>query len=139
VRLHLALNALPHSLSRDNVLRPPTFHISSRIRDLLQQGPGVLALLRERHRGEQKEHEGPHTAQHTTGVPLEAGMTLTQFALRWILMFDAVTCAIPGAKRPAQVEENAAASNFPPLTAAQMQAVERIYNTYAKQQVHQRW
>jgi aryl-alcohol dehydrogenase-like predicted oxidoreductase len=66
-------------------------------------------------------------------------MTLTQFALRWILMFDAVTCAIPGAKRPAQVEENAAASDFPPLTAAQMQAVERIYNTYAKPQVHQRW
>ena len=66
-------------------------------------------------------------------------MTLTQFALRWILMFDAVTCAIPGAKRPAQVEENAAASGFPPLTSAQMQAVERIYSTYAKLQVHQRW
>ena len=33
-------------------------------------------------------------------------MTLTQFALRWILMFDAVTCAIPGAKTPAQAEEN---------------------------------
>ena len=68
-----------------------------------------------------------------------AGATLAQFALRWILMFDAVTCAIPGAKRPAQVEENAAASDFPPLTAAQMRAVESIYNTYAKEQVHQRW
>ena len=31
-----------------------------------------------------------------------AGMTMAQFALRWILMFDAVTCAIPGAKRPAR-------------------------------------
>ncbi|MEP6924754.1 MAG: aldo/keto reductase, partial [Pyrinomonadaceae bacterium] len=31
------------------------------------------------------------------------GMTMAQFALRWILMFDAVTCAIPGAKRPSQV------------------------------------
>ena len=67
------------------------------------------------------------------------GHELTQFALRWILMFDAVTCAIPGAKRPAQVEENAAASDFPPLSAAQMKAVESIYNTYAKEQVHQRW
>ena len=37
-----------------------------------------------------------------------AGMTMAQFALRWILMFDAVTCAIPGAKRPAQVEDNVA-------------------------------
>jgi len=27
------------------------------------------------------------------------GMTMAQFPLRWILMFDAVTCAIPGAKR----------------------------------------
>lgn len=35
-----------------------------------------------------------------------AGATMSQFALRWILMFDAIACAIPGAKRPAQVEEN---------------------------------
>ena len=30
------------------------------------------------------------------------GMSLAQFALRWILMFDAVTCAIPGRKDPAR-------------------------------------
>jgi aryl-alcohol dehydrogenase-like predicted oxidoreductase len=70
---------------------------------------------------------------------LGPGMTMTQFALRWILMFDAVTCAIPGAKRPAQVEENAAASDLPPLTAAQMKAVEDVYNKYCRAQVHQRW
>ena len=58
--------ALAGSLSRDNVLRPPALHISSRVRDLLQEGPGVLALLGERHRGEQKEHEGPHAPQHIT-------------------------------------------------------------------------
>src|SRR6185369_5002280 len=44
------------------------------------------------------------------------GMTMAQFALRWILMFDAVTCAIPGAKRPAQVEDNARAADYPLLT-----------------------
>jgi aryl-alcohol dehydrogenase-like predicted oxidoreductase len=70
---------------------------------------------------------------------LTPGMTLTQFALRWILMFDAVTCAIPGAKRVAQVEENVAASDLPPLTADQMRAVERIYNTHIRALVHQRW
>jgi len=70
---------------------------------------------------------------------LPEGVSLAQFALRWILMFDAVTCAIPGAKRPAQVEENAAASGLPPLTPGQMQAVERIYNTYIRELVHQRW
>ncbi|MEI7769419.1 MAG: aldo/keto reductase [Chloroflexales bacterium] len=31
------------------------------------------------------------------------GATLAQLALRWITMFDAVTCAIPGGKNPAQV------------------------------------
>ena len=56
------------------------------------------------------------------------GMTLAQFALRWILMFDAVTCAIPGGKRPSQVEDNSAASDLPPLTAAQMDATRAIYD-----------
>ena len=42
-----------------------------------------------------------------------AGATLAQFALRWILMFDAVTCAIPGARTAAQARENAAAADLP--------------------------
>jgi aryl-alcohol dehydrogenase-like predicted oxidoreductase len=67
------------------------------------------------------------------------GMSLTQFALRWILMFDAVTCAIPGAKRPAQAEENCAAADLPPLDAATMAAVRRVYDQYAHAQVHYRW
>ncbi len=37
---------------------------------------------------------------------LPQGMTRAQMALRWILMFDEVSCVIPGAKRPSQVEEN---------------------------------
>ena len=68
-----------------------------------------------------------------------AGMSLTQFALRWILMFDAVTCAIPGAKRPAQVEENAAASDLRPLNEAQILKVREIYGKYIARQVHHRW
>ncbi len=67
------------------------------------------------------------------------GASMAQFALRWILMFDAVTCAIPGAKRPEQAEQNAAAADLPALTQAQMQAVEQIYNTYAYNEVHHRW
>ncbi|HKI53323.1 MAG TPA: aldo/keto reductase, partial [Anaerolineales bacterium] len=45
-----------------------------------------------------------------------AGSTMTQMALRWILMSPAVTCAIPGAKRPAQVEENVGAADQAPLS-----------------------
>ncbi len=68
-----------------------------------------------------------------------AGLSLTQFALRWILMFDAVTCAIPGAKRPEQEEENVHASDAPPLTGEQMAAVKEIYDRSIRPLVHARW
>lgn len=68
-----------------------------------------------------------------------AGMTMTQFALRWILMFEAVTCAIPGAKNPQQAQANAAAAHLPALTADQMQHIAAIYDQYARDQVHHRW
>ena len=70
---------------------------------------------------------------------LPAGTSMTQFALRWILMFDAVTCAIPGGKRADQVTENCRASDLPPLTAETMAAVERIYSEKIRPGVHQRW
>ncbi len=67
------------------------------------------------------------------------GMSMTQFALRWILMFEGITCAIPGAKRPAQVAENAAASGFPPLDTQTMERAREIYERSIKPQVHYRW
>ena len=67
------------------------------------------------------------------------GATLAQLALRWILMFDAVTCAIPGAKRPAQVEDNVRASELPPLSDAQMAKVRELYDSKIRELVHQRW
>jgi aryl-alcohol dehydrogenase-like predicted oxidoreductase len=67
------------------------------------------------------------------------GMTLAQFALRWILMFDAVTCAIPGAKRPPQAEANSRAAEFPPLTDQMMRAVREIYERRIQALVHHYW
>ena len=67
------------------------------------------------------------------------GVTMAQFALRWILMFDAVTCAIPGARRPSQAADNCAASDLPPLSAAAMAAVETLYTTSIRPLVHQCW
>jgi aryl-alcohol dehydrogenase-like predicted oxidoreductase len=57
-----------------------------------------------------------------------APMTLAQFALRWILMFDAVTCAIPGAKTPEQARANAAAADFPDIDQTTMREVREIYD-----------
>ena len=54
-------------------------------------------------------------------------------------MFDAVSCAIPGAKRAGQVEENVLAADLPPLSAGQMEQVLAIYNDSIREQVHQRW
>ncbi len=70
---------------------------------------------------------------------LPDGMSMAQFALRWILMFEAVTCAIPGGKRPSQVRENCAGSEIAPLMPAGMAAVREIYDNRIKAGVHQRW
>ena len=67
------------------------------------------------------------------------GITLTQFALRWILMFDAVTCTIPGAKRKNQVEENISSVDLPPLTDETMKKVNAVYEKHIKESVHQYW
>jgi aryl-alcohol dehydrogenase-like predicted oxidoreductase len=88
-----------------------------------------------------------------SGVPYETGLeaveemrplvppgaTLAQLALRWILMFDAVTCAIPGAKRPAQAEDNIRAADLPALATEAMEATDGIYNRLIREHVHQRW
>ena len=67
------------------------------------------------------------------------GVSMTQFALRWILMFDAVTCAIPGGKTPQQVADNCAASDLPPLTDKAMAEVKRIYDQKIRAAVQNRW
>ncbi|MFN2297697.1 MAG: aldo/keto reductase, partial [Anaerolineales bacterium] len=67
------------------------------------------------------------------------GMSMVQMALRWILMFPAVTCAIPGGKRPAQVEENAAAADLPPLPEETMRRIRSLYEKDIKPLVHQYW
>jgi aryl-alcohol dehydrogenase-like predicted oxidoreductase len=67
------------------------------------------------------------------------GMNLAQFALRWILMFQAVTCAIPGAKRRSQEEQNAAAGDLPPLSEKTMAEVRSIYDRHIRGSVHNYW
>jgi len=67
------------------------------------------------------------------------GMTMAQFALRWILMFDAVSTTIPGAKRPEQAAENVAAADLPRLSDTTMHAVRDIYDRYIREQVHHKW
>ena len=64
---------------------------------------------------------------------------MAQMALRWILMSPAVTCAIPGAKRPSQVEENVKAADLPALSDQTMNQVRAIYDRLVRRQVHYYW
>ncbi len=67
------------------------------------------------------------------------GMTMAQFALRWILMFPEVSCAIPGAKNPRQAEDNIAAADAPPLSEDTMRQIEAMYDRSLRPQVHGLW
>jgi aryl-alcohol dehydrogenase-like predicted oxidoreductase len=105
------------------------------------------------HRHFNRHGEAFDVGETFSGVPLEHGMraveelrglargstTLAQIALRWILMFPEVTCAIPGAKTPAQARDNAAAASLPPLTPADMDRVREVYDRYLRAHVHPRW
>jgi aryl-alcohol dehydrogenase-like predicted oxidoreductase len=105
------------------------------------------------HRNFNRHGEAFDVGETFSGVPYDAGLqaveelkslvpqgaTLAQFALRWILMFDGVSTVIPGAKSPAQVEDNSAAADLPSLTGQQMDAVRSVYDRYIRPSVHQRW
>lgn len=105
------------------------------------------------HREFNRDGAGFDKGETFSGVPYEVGlaaveelrplvpaeMTMGQFALRWILMFQGVTCAIPGGKRPDQVEQNCAASDLPHLSVETMAAVRDIYNRLIRAHVHDRW
>jgi len=105
------------------------------------------------HRRFNREGERFDKGETFSGVPYEtglaaveelrrlvpAGATLAQLALRWILMFDAVTCAIPGAKTEAQAVDNAAAAALPALSAADMARVRAVYDERIRPLVHASW
>jgi aryl-alcohol dehydrogenase-like predicted oxidoreductase len=68
-----------------------------------------------------------------------AGATLAQLALRWILMFPEVTTTIPGARTPAQAEDNARAADLPALPASLMAQVQTVYDRRFRAAIHPRW
>lgn len=68
-----------------------------------------------------------------------SNLTLSQFALKWILMFDEITCAIPGAKNIEQVSDNVKVVEEPMLTESIMNQVAIIYNNSIKKSVHHYW
>lgn len=70
---------------------------------------------------------------------LPQGMTLTELALRFIASFPAVTCSIPGGRRPEQVEQNVKAGEAGALPEELVAKLRAVYETEVKPSVHQRW
>jgi aryl-alcohol dehydrogenase-like predicted oxidoreductase len=111
------------------------------------------AFAADDHRAFNREGQAFDRGETFSGVPYEAGLDavdelrplvpagwmLAQFALRWILMFDAVSCAIPGAKTEAQARANAAAADLPALSDATMAAVRGLYDRRIRPLVHASW
>ncbi|MFN3845992.1 MAG: aldo/keto reductase [Paracoccaceae bacterium] len=111
------------------------------------------AFAADDHRSFNRNGEAFDKGETFSGVPfdvaLEAvealhplvpqGIGMAAFALRWILMEQAVTVVIPGAKTPAQAVANAAAADLPGLTVAQMQATRAVYDRLIAPHVAHLW
>ncbi len=70
---------------------------------------------------------------------LPADYSMSQLALKWVLMHPAVSSVIPGARRPSQIEESAVSSSLPELTGELMAAIQAVYLDWIKPSVHHRW
>jgi aryl-alcohol dehydrogenase-like predicted oxidoreductase len=111
------------------------------------------AFEEDDHRQYNRDGQSFDVGETFSGVPYDVGLaaveelrpltppgsTMAQMALRWILMFDAVSCAIPGAKRPSQAADNAGASSLPPLGEKTMAAVRDVYDRLIRPHIHARW
>lgn len=111
------------------------------------------SFAKDDHRNYNREGQAFDKGETFAGVNYEKGLqaveelkrikpkdfTMAQFALKWILMHDAVSCTIPGAKRPSQVEDNCRASDLPDLSKQVLDGVQEIYEKYVKADVHHRW
>ena len=105
------------------------------------------------HRNFNREGEAFDVGETFAGVPYEQGLdavealrpyvpenaTMAQFALRWILSFDAVSTVIPGSTSPEHVRENVAAADLPAPTDEEMAGVREVYDEHVREAVHHRW
>lgn len=111
------------------------------------------AFAADDHRAFNRHGEAFDKGETFSGVPYEvalavvedirelvpANATMAEFALRWILMEDAVSTVIPGARNAAQAQANSRASALPALPAETMDALRDLYRKRIAQYVHHSW
>jgi len=128
-RVPLASGLLTGKFTRTSAFAPDDHRSFNRHGEAFDRGETFAGL----------DYEAGLQAVEALRPLVPAGQTMGQMALRWILMSPAVTCAIPGAKRPQQVEENVKAADLPPLPEAAMAAVREIYDRQVRPYVHHYW
>jgi aryl-alcohol dehydrogenase-like predicted oxidoreductase len=128
-RVPLASGLLTGKITRETVFAPDDHRNFNRFGESFDVGETFSGV----------DFEGALAAVEGLRPLVPPGWTMAQFALRWCLMFDAVTCVIPGAKRPDQVEDNSRASDAPSIDRSAMEAARVIYDTYIRNLVHHRW
>ena len=130
---------------------------------ILARVPLASGLLTGRYTKETVFGQGDHRSYNRNGEAFDKGETfagvdyqqglqavaelkklfgtedLAPYALRWVLMHDAVSAVIPGASRAEQLLENIQAAELAPLTEAQMQGAAAIYDQYLRPSVHSNW
>jgi aryl-alcohol dehydrogenase-like predicted oxidoreductase len=128
-RVPLASGLLSGKLTRDTAFAPDDHRAFNRHGESFDVGETFAGL----------DYETGLELVEELRALVPPGATLAQLALRWILMADTVTTAIPGAKTPAQAQANAAAADIAPPPAATMERIRELYEERAKPLVHQRW
>lgn len=128
-RLPLSSGMLTGKLTRESGFEPDDHRAFNRRGESFDRGETFSGI----------DYETQLNAVEELRAMVPATMTMAQFALRWILMNTAVTCAIPGAKRPSQAEENVAAGDLSALDDETMRAVKRLYDERIKSLVHHYW
>ena len=105
------------------------------------------------HRNFNRSGEAFDKGETFSGIDYETGLSavealkaifpgkenLAAVALKWILQFDAVSCIIPGASTPEQVNSNIGTLDTDDLTDKQFEAVKNVYEKFIKKSVHQLW
>jgi aryl-alcohol dehydrogenase-like predicted oxidoreductase len=105
------------------------------------------------HRNFNRHGESFDVGETFAGVPYETGLAavrelsgtvapgvaISQLALRWVIDQPGVSVAIPGARNPDQMRQNAASAELPPLGEEQLAGVTEVYDRLIRPHVHARW
>jgi aryl-alcohol dehydrogenase-like predicted oxidoreductase len=104
------------------------------------------------HRTYNRQGEAFDKGETFSGVDYELGLkavkelkelfktdNLAPYALKYILMHDAVSTVIPGASKESHIISNVEATNLPDFTDDEMNEVKKIYDKYIKDPVHYLW